>query len=82
MLPVAFPKKRWLGIAPVLFRFGQAVGHGLGATYPHALRDDAPIEHADWKLTSRQGNTSGRCQVRRVTFRQPVPDHISAGKDD
>jgi hypothetical protein len=28
-LPVAFPKKRWLGIAPVLFGFGQAVGHGL-----------------------------------------------------
>jgi hypothetical protein len=28
-LPVAFPKHRWLGIAPVLFGFGQAVGHGL-----------------------------------------------------
>ncbi|HUA44748.1 MAG TPA: HXXEE domain-containing protein, partial [Solirubrobacteraceae bacterium] len=28
-LPLAFPKKRWLGIAPVLFGFGQAVGHGL-----------------------------------------------------
>jgi hypothetical protein len=28
-LPVAFPKKRWLGLAPVLFGFGQAVGHGL-----------------------------------------------------
>jgi len=72
-LPVAFPKKRWLGIAPVLFGFGQAVGHGLvfnllakdryspgflaslllhvpiGLTYLHALRDQSPIEHADWK---------------------------------
>ena len=28
-LPVLFPKKRWLGLAPVLFGFGQAVGHGL-----------------------------------------------------
>jgi len=28
-LPLAFPKKRWLGIATVLFGFGQAVGHGL-----------------------------------------------------
>lgn len=28
-LPVAFPKTRWLGIAPVLFGFAQAVGHGL-----------------------------------------------------
>jgi hypothetical protein len=27
--PVVFPKKRWLGLAPVLFGFGQAVGHGL-----------------------------------------------------
>jgi hypothetical protein len=72
-LPVAFPKNRWLGIAPLLFGFGQAVGHGLlfnrlakdryspgflaslllhvpiGLTNLHALRDDAPIEHADWK---------------------------------
>jgi len=72
-LPVAFPKKRWLGIAPVLFGFAQAVGHGLvfnrlakdryspgflaslllhvpiGITYLRALRDDAPIEHDDWK---------------------------------
>jgi Protein of unknown function with HXXEE motif len=29
VLPVLFPKKRWLGIAPVLFGFGQAVGHGI-----------------------------------------------------
>ena len=28
-LPIAFPRKRWLCIAPVLFGFGQAVGHGL-----------------------------------------------------
>lgn len=28
-LPVVFPKKRWFGLAPVLFGFGQAVGHGL-----------------------------------------------------
>jgi hypothetical protein len=28
-LPVVFPRKRWLGLAPVLFGFGQAVGHGL-----------------------------------------------------
>ena len=28
-LPVLFPKKRWLGLAPVLFGFGQAVAHGL-----------------------------------------------------
>ncbi len=28
-LPIVFPKKRWLGLAPVLFGFGQAVGHGL-----------------------------------------------------
>jgi hypothetical protein len=28
-LLVVFPKKRWLGLAPVLFGFGQAVGHGL-----------------------------------------------------
>ena len=29
VLPIVFPKKRWLGLAPVLFGFGQAVGHGL-----------------------------------------------------
>lgn len=29
LLPVLFPKKRWLGMAPVLFGFGQAVGHGV-----------------------------------------------------
>src|ERR671927_534100 len=28
-LPIVFPRKRWLGLAPVLFGFGQAVGHGL-----------------------------------------------------
>jgi hypothetical protein len=28
-LPIVFPKKRWLGLAPVLFGFAQAVGHGL-----------------------------------------------------
>jgi hypothetical protein len=27
-LPIMFPRKRWLGLAPVLFGFGQAVGHG------------------------------------------------------
>jgi len=27
--PVAFPKRRWLGLAPVLFGFAEAVGHGL-----------------------------------------------------
>jgi hypothetical protein len=71
-LPVVFPKKRWLGLAPVLFGFGQAVGHGLifnrlakdryspgflaslllhvpiGVQYLRALRDEEPIEHADW----------------------------------
>jgi hypothetical protein len=26
---VVLPRKRWLGLAPVLFGFGQAVGHGL-----------------------------------------------------
>ena len=26
-LPVLFPKRRWLGIAPALFGFGQAIGH-------------------------------------------------------
>ena len=29
VLPIVFSKPRWLGIAPVLFGFGQAVGHGL-----------------------------------------------------
>ncbi|HXW58981.1 MAG TPA: HXXEE domain-containing protein [Solirubrobacteraceae bacterium] len=29
ILPVAFPKKRWIGLAPVLFGFTQAVAHGL-----------------------------------------------------
>lgn len=29
LLPLAFPRKRWLGIAPVIFGFAQAVGHGL-----------------------------------------------------
>ena len=29
MLPVLFPKRRCLGLAPVLFGFGQAVGHGI-----------------------------------------------------
>ena len=72
-LPVALPKKRWLGIAPVLFGFGQAIGHGaifnrlakdryspgflaslllhvpIGIAYLCALRDEAPVEHADWK---------------------------------
>jgi hypothetical protein len=72
-LPIAFPKQRWLGIAPVLFGFGQAVGHGLifnrlakdryspgilaslflhvpiGIHYLRALREEAPIEHADWR---------------------------------
>jgi Protein of unknown function with HXXEE motif len=71
-LPVALPKQRWLGLAPVLFGFGQAVGHGLvfnrlakdryspgflaslflhvpiGIQYLRALRDEAPIDHADW----------------------------------
>ena len=28
-LPVLFPKVKWLGIAPVLFGIGQAVGHGV-----------------------------------------------------
>ena len=29
LLPVLFSKRRWLGLAPVLFGFGQAVGHGI-----------------------------------------------------
>lgn len=29
LLPVLFPKRRWLGLAPVLFGFAQAVGHGI-----------------------------------------------------
>src|SRR3954452_10157691 len=29
VLPVLLPKRRWLGLAPVLFGFGQAVGHGI-----------------------------------------------------
>ena len=29
VLPIVFAKPRWLGLAPVLFGFGQAVGHGL-----------------------------------------------------
>jgi hypothetical protein len=29
LLPVVFPKVRWLGIAPVLFGFVQAFGHGI-----------------------------------------------------
>jgi hypothetical protein len=28
-LPIVFPKKRWLGLAPVLFGFAQAAAHGL-----------------------------------------------------
>ncbi|MGH2881414.1 MAG: HXXEE domain-containing protein [Solirubrobacteraceae bacterium] len=72
VLPVVFPKKRWLGLAPVLFGFGQAAGHGLifnrlakdryspgflaslflhvpiGIQYLRALREEGPIEHADW----------------------------------
>ena len=70
--PGRVSNRRWLGLAPVLFGFGQAVGHGLifnrlaqdryspgflasillhvptGTQYLHALRDQAPIEHADW----------------------------------
>ena len=33
ILPVLFPAKRWLGIAPVLFGIGQALGHGI--VFPH-----------------------------------------------
>jgi len=29
ILPVLFPAKRWVGIAPVLFGMGQALGHGI-----------------------------------------------------
>jgi hypothetical protein len=29
VLPMVFSKPRWLGLAPALFGFGQAVGHGL-----------------------------------------------------
>ncbi len=29
VLPVIFPKKVWLGLAPVLFGFGQALVHGI-----------------------------------------------------
>ncbi len=29
VLPVLFPKKVWLGLAPVLFGFGQVLGHGI-----------------------------------------------------
>ena len=29
LLPVLFPKRRWLGLAPVIFGFGQAVFHGI-----------------------------------------------------
>jgi uncharacterized protein with HXXEE motif len=29
VLPVIFPKKVWLGLAPVLFGFGQTLGHGI-----------------------------------------------------
>jgi hypothetical protein len=29
VLPILFPKRRWLGLAPVLFGFAQAFGHGL-----------------------------------------------------
>jgi hypothetical protein len=29
LLPVIFPKKVWLGLAPVLFGFGQVLGHGI-----------------------------------------------------
>jgi uncharacterized protein with HXXEE motif len=76
-LPVVFPKKRWLGLAPVLFGFGQAVGHGLvfnrlahdryspgflaslllhvpiGSQYLRALKEEAPIEHSDWRKARR-----------------------------
>src|SRR5262245_59579371 len=29
LLPILLPKKAWLGLAPVLFGFAQALGHGL-----------------------------------------------------
>lgn len=29
LAPVLFPKKKWLGLAPVLLGWGQVVGHGL-----------------------------------------------------
>lgn len=72
-LPVAFPKRRWLGLAPALFGFGQAFAHGviftrltkdryvpgflaalllhvpIGIEYLRALRNQSPIEPADWK---------------------------------
>ena len=31
LLPVLFPKRRWLGLGPVLFGFGQVVFHGIVA---------------------------------------------------
>ena len=86
-LPVTFPKHRWLGIAPVLFGFGQAVGHGLvfnlvaqdryspgflaslllhvpiGIGYLHALRDEAPIEHADWNKACLYTIAFAACSV-------------------
>ena len=43
ILPVLFPAKKWLGIAPVLFGMSQALGHGIifpriaGAWYSHGL---------------------------------------------
>ena len=72
-VPVVMPNKRWLGLAPVLFGFAQAAGHGLifnrlakdryspgflaslllhvpiGIQCLNALRDEAPIEHVDWR---------------------------------
>lgn len=36
LLAVLFPKKAWLGLAPVLFGFAQAVGHGI--VFPRLAR--------------------------------------------
>ena len=54
VLPVLFPKKVWLGLAPVLMGFGQVLVHGIvfpsrgkGSLWPR-LRDSLVLAPADW----------------------------------
>jgi hypothetical protein len=78
ILPVLFPSKRWLGIAPVLFGMSQALGHGIifprisGARYSPgflaSLLLHVPLGIAYFKALGAEGPISKKDMALGVAY--------------
>jgi hypothetical protein len=78
ILPVLFPSKRWLGVAPVLFGMSQALGHGIifprisGARYSPgflaSLLLHVPLGIAYFKALGAEGPVSKKDMALGIAY--------------